>query len=113
MSAQSPDHQIAQQPSAQRGASRLLVVDRTTGTWTDRAVADPTDLLAPSDLLVVNNSRVVPARLLGRREPSGGKVECLLLRQIDDERWDVLMHPRQKMKLSQKSARLRLVRGAR
>ena len=79
-------------------ASRLLVVDRTTGTWTDRAVADLPDLLAPSDLLVVNNSRVVPARLLGRREPSGGGVECLLLRQIDDERWDVLMHPGQKMK---------------
>ncbi|MBK5298646.1 MAG: S-adenosylmethionine:tRNA ribosyltransferase-isomerase, partial [Vicinamibacteria bacterium] len=67
-----PDHLIAQQPSAQRGASRLLVVDRTTGTWTNRAVADLPDLLAPSDLLVVNNSRVVPARLLGRREPSGG-----------------------------------------
>ena len=93
-----PDHLIAQAPPSERGASRLLVVDRATGTWTDRMIADLPDLLAASDLLVVNNSRVVPARLLGRREPSGGHVECLLLRQIDDERWDVLMHPGQKMK---------------
>jgi S-adenosylmethionine:tRNA ribosyltransferase-isomerase len=93
-----PDQLIAQQPPAERGASRLLVVDRRRGTWADRAIADLPDLLAPSDLLVVNNSRVVPARLVGRREPSGGQVECLLLRQIDDERWDVLMHPGQKMK---------------
>jgi S-adenosylmethionine:tRNA ribosyltransferase-isomerase len=93
-----PDHLIAQQPSAERGASRLLVVDRARGTWSDKTIADLPDLLAPSDLLVVNNSRVVPARLLGRREPSGGQVECLLLRQIDDQHWDVLMHPGQKMK---------------
>ncbi len=93
-----PEQLIAQQPSPERGASRLLVVDRASGTWTDRVIADLPDLLAPSDLLVVNNSRVVPARLLGRREPSGGQVECLLLHQIDDERWDVLMHPGQKMK---------------
>ncbi len=93
-----PDHLIAQQPSSERGASRLLVVDRARGAWSDRTIADLPDLLAPSDLLVVNNSRVVPARLLGRREPSGGHVECLLLRQIDDDRWDVLMHPGQKMK---------------
>jgi len=93
-----PDQLIAQHPPAERGASRLLVVDRKGGTWTDRAIADLPDLLAPSDLLVLNNSRVVPARLRGRREPSGGQVECLLLRRIDDERWDVLMHPGQKMK---------------
>jgi S-adenosylmethionine:tRNA ribosyltransferase-isomerase len=93
-----PAHLIAQAPPPERGASRLLVVDRAAGTWTDRLIADLPDLLAPSDLLVVNNSRVVPARLLGRREPSGGQVECLLLRQIDDEHWDVLMHPGQKMK---------------
>ena len=93
-----PDHLIAQQPSAERGASRLLVVDRARGRWSDQTIADLPDLLAPSDLLVVNNSRVVPARLLGRREPSGGHVECLLLRQVDDQHWDVLMHPGQKMK---------------
>jgi len=93
-----PDRLIAQQPSPERGLSRLLVVDRATGTWADRAVADLPELLAPSDLLVVNNSRVVPARLLGRREPTGGYVECLLLQQVGDDRWEVLMHPGQKMK---------------
>jgi S-adenosylmethionine:tRNA ribosyltransferase-isomerase len=98
-----PDHLIAQAPPAERGGSRLLVVDRARGTWSDRVIADLPDLLNPSDLLVVNNSRVVPARLLGRREPSGGQVECLLLRQIDDERWDVLMHPGQKMKIGMRA----------
>lgn len=93
-----PDHLIAQEPPSTRGASRLLVVDRATGTWTDRHISDLPDLLVPSDLLVVNNSRVIPARLIGRREPSGGRVECLLLRQLADHQWDVLMHPGQKMK---------------
>ena len=93
-----PAQLIAQAPPAERGGSRLLVLDRARGSWSDRVIADLPDLLSPSDLLVVNNSRVVPARLLGRREPSGGQVECLLLRQLDDERWDVLMHPGQKMK---------------
>ena len=93
-----PAQLIAQAPPVERGGSRLLVLDRARGSWSDRVIADLPDLLSPSDLLVVNNSRVVPARLLGRREPSGGQVECLLLRQLDDERWDVLMHPGQKMK---------------
>jgi S-adenosylmethionine:tRNA ribosyltransferase-isomerase len=93
-----PEDLIAQQPPPERGSSRLLVVDRRAGTWTDAAIADLPGLLSPTDLLVVNNSRVVPARLLGRRHPSGGHVECLLLRQLDDERWEALLHPGQKMK---------------
>jgi S-adenosylmethionine:tRNA ribosyltransferase-isomerase len=55
------------------------------------------DFLRPSDLLVVNNTRVFPARLLGRRDPSGGAVECLLVRRLDQERWEALMHPGQKL----------------
>jgi S-adenosylmethionine:tRNA ribosyltransferase-isomerase len=93
-----PEELIAQQPPAERGTSRLLVVDRATATWTDRTIADLPALLTPGDLLVVNNSRVVPARLLGHRWPSGGHVECLLLRRLDQDRWEVLMHPGQKMK---------------
>ena len=93
-----PEALIAQQPPEHRGESRLLVVDRQAGTWRDHVVGDLPELLAPGDLLVVNNSRVVPARLLGRREPSGGHVECLLLRQLDADRWDALLHPGQKMK---------------
>ena len=61
-------------------------------------VADLPSLLQAGDVLAVNNSRVVPARLLGHRDPSGGAVECLLLRQLDDERWSALLHPGQKMK---------------
>jgi S-adenosylmethionine:tRNA ribosyltransferase-isomerase len=93
-----PECLIAQQPPAERGTSRLLVVDRRAGTWRDAHIHDLADLLSPADLLVVNNSRVVPARLLGHRDPSGGHVECLLLRQLDEERWEALLHPGQKMK---------------
>ncbi len=93
-----PDHLIAQEPPAERGTSRLLVVDRRSGTWSDRHIEDLPKHLNAGDLLVVNNSRVVPARLLGHRDPSGGQVECLLLRRLDEDRWDALMHPGQKMK---------------
>lgn len=93
-----PEHLIAQAPPEKRGASRLLVVDRASGTWQDRSVADLPDLLSPGDLLVVNNTRVIPARLIGHRDPSGGRVECLLLKPLDDERWEALLHPGQKMK---------------
>ncbi len=92
------DDLIAQAPPQERGTSRLLVVHRETGTWEHRQVADLPSLLRAGDVLVVNDSRVVPARLIGHRDPSGGQVECLLLRRIDGERWDVLMHPGQKMK---------------
>jgi S-adenosylmethionine:tRNA ribosyltransferase-isomerase len=93
-----PESLIAQEPPPDRGTSRLLVVDRQSGTWRDQAVADLPSLLSPGDLFVVNNSRVVPARLLGRREPSGGQVECLLLRQLHADQWEALLHPGQKMK---------------
>ena len=93
-----PEHLIAQEPSITRGTSRLLVVDRRAGSWTHHVIGDLPALLTPGDLLVVNDSKVIPARLLGLRDPSGGQVECLLLRRLDDDRWDALMHPGQKMK---------------
>ncbi len=93
-----PEHLIAQEPPPERGSSRLLVVDRQAGRWSDARIVDLPAHLASGDLLVVNNSRVVPARLLGHRVPSGGRVECLLLRRLDERRWDVLLHPGQKMK---------------
>jgi S-adenosylmethionine:tRNA ribosyltransferase-isomerase len=92
-----PESQIAQAPP-ERGTSRLLVLDRTSGTWRHQRIADLPGLLAAGDLLVVNDSRVVPARLLGHRDPSGGQVECLLLRHRGGDEWDVLLHPGQKMK---------------
>jgi S-adenosylmethionine:tRNA ribosyltransferase-isomerase len=94
-----PAELIAQTPPPDRAAARLLVLDRGRGVLSDRRVIDLPDLLAPGDVLVVNDTRVFPARLLGRRVPSGGAVECLLLKRIDDDRWDVLMHPGQKLRV--------------
>src|SRR6187455_3002057 len=70
---------IAQEPAADRGSSRLLHLDRATGAIAHTRFAALPDLLAPDDLVVVNDTRVFPARLLGRRVPSGGAVECLLI----------------------------------
>ena len=93
-----PPELIAQEPAAVKDSARLLHLDRATSSCSHRHVIDLPDLLTPGDLLVVNDSKVFPARLLGRREPSGGRVECLLLARIDDQRWDVLVHPGQKLK---------------
>jgi S-adenosylmethionine:tRNA ribosyltransferase-isomerase len=93
-----PDSLIAQDPPQERGGSRLLVVHRTGGI-AHTAFANLAEYLVPGDLLVVNNTRVFPARLLGRRVPSGGGVECLLLRELPtSNRWDALVHPGQKLK---------------
>ena len=93
-----PAELIAQEAAPVRDAARLLRLDRTTGACSHHRVADLDALLSPGDVLVVNDTRVVPARLLGRREPSGGAVECLLLARLDDERWDALVHPGQKLR---------------
>lgn len=92
-----PEHLIAQEPRA-RGASRLLVVDRAAGRWHEATIADLPSLLTSGDVLVANDTRVFPARLLGRRDPSGGAAECFLLERIDDHEWHGLVHPGQKLK---------------
>jgi S-adenosylmethionine:tRNA ribosyltransferase-isomerase len=98
-----PDELIAQE-AAPRGTSRLLVLDRTGGAIEHRHVADLSGLLRAGDLLLVNDTRVFAARLLGRRVPSGGAVECLLLgapieRQDDGSAvYEALVHPGQKLK---------------
>lgn len=92
-----PSSLIAQEPRP-RGASRLLVVQRSTGSWKESGISALPDLLTPSDVLVVNDTRVFPARLLGRRDPSGGAAECLLLERVDDTHWHALVHPGQKLK---------------
>jgi S-adenosylmethionine:tRNA ribosyltransferase-isomerase len=71
--------ELIAQTAAARGASRLLVLDRARGTFRHMHVRDLPGVLSPGDLLVLNDTRVFPARLLGRRNPSGGTVECLLL----------------------------------
>ena len=75
-----------------------MVVNRATGAIAHAHTGDLAGLLTPGDLVVVNDTRVFPARLHGRRVPSGGHVECLLLRRLDDERWDALVHPGQKLR---------------
>ncbi len=93
-----PPELIAQEPPAERGGSRLLLLDRASGAITHRTICALPELLVPSDVLVINNTRVFPARLLGRRVPSDGAVECLLTGHIEDDQWEALVHPGQKLK---------------
>ena len=92
-----PDELVAQTPRP-RGQSRLLVVRRDAATWEEAKIADLPGLLSPGDLVVANDTRVFPARLLGRRDPSGGAVECLLLSRAEEGTWEALVHPGQKLK---------------
>jgi S-adenosylmethionine:tRNA ribosyltransferase-isomerase len=98
-----PPGSIAQEASAERSDSRLLHLDRSTGVVTHGAIRDLPNWLNGGDVVVVNNTRVFPARLIGRRSPSGGAVECLLIERVGAEEsggevWDALMHPGQKLK---------------
>ena len=93
-----PGRLIAQD-ARPRGESRLLAVDRASGTWRELTFRDLPNLFDPGDLLVINDTRVFAARLIGRRDPSGGAVECFLLRRIEPgEVWEALVHPGQKLK---------------
>ena len=110
-----PHEQIAQRPLDRRDASRLLLLNRETGGFEDRMFVQFPELLTGNELLVLNNARVIPARLFGRRagvrsqKPSRatraehltGKVEVFLTRQIDAETWDALVRPGRKMHLGE------------
>ncbi|MBR7094981.1 MAG: tRNA preQ1(34) S-adenosylmethionine ribosyltransferase-isomerase QueA [Clostridia bacterium] len=87
-----PEELIAQTPSERRDASRLLVLDRQTGALSHRHFYDILDYIRPEDVLVVNSSRVIPARLLGEGK-SGAPVELLLLRMREGGRWETLVRP--------------------
>lgn len=104
-----PDELIAQDPPAERGESRLLSVPMAGGAIADARFSDLPSLLQPGDLLVANDTRVYPARLLGHRVPSGGAVECLLLESAGEGLWSALVHPGQKLK---PGARVRFGEGA-
>jgi S-adenosylmethionine:tRNA ribosyltransferase-isomerase len=100
-----PPELIAQEPADDRTGARLLYLPRVEGPVAHSRIALLGEFLRPADLLVVNNTRVFPARLLGRRVPSGGAVECLLVARLEaepagapGERWEALMHPGQKLK---------------
>ena len=95
-----PEELIAQTPLQQRDASRLLVLDKKTGETAHRHFFDITQYLRPGDCLVMNDSRVLPARLLGHR-PTGGAAELLLLKDLGDNVWECLAKPGRKLQESQ------------
>lgn len=92
-----PEKLIAQTPMEKRDASRLLVLNKTDGSLEHRHFYDLTEYLRPGDCLVLNDSRVIPARLFGVR-PSGGAVEVVLLKDLGDNRWECLSRPGKKMR---------------
>ena len=91
-----PEELIAQEPIEPRDHSRMLVLDRLAGTRTDRHFYDIVEYLKPGDCLILNDSRVLPARLYGHREPTGGAVELLLLTAKGADVWEVLAGPGRK-----------------
>lgn len=93
-----PAELIAQTPLEQRDASRMLVLDRGEQTWVDSGFKEFTRYLRPDDVVVVNNSRVIPARLIGRREETGGQVEIFLVREIEADVWQSMVRPGARLK---------------
>ena len=95
-----PEELIAQHPLERRDASRMLVVSRAAGAWRDASFTEFPSELREGDAVVVNNTRVFPARLVGRREPTGGRVELLLVRrrgEFEGEAWEVLARPARRL----------------
>lgn len=97
-----PPELIAQTPIAQRDASRLLVLDKESGAWSHQHFFDLPEYLHEGDCLILNNSRVLPARLLGQRLPGGGACEVLLLIDRGEKTWECLVRPGKKMRTGAK-----------
>ncbi|KRK79838.1 tRNA preQ1(34) S-adenosylmethionine ribosyltransferase-isomerase QueA [Companilactobacillus nodensis] len=97
-----PEELIAQTPIKDRDHSRLLVLDHETGEYQDKHFYDILDYLNPGDALVMNNSRVLPARLYGTKEDTDGHEEVLLLNNIEGDKWEVLMKPARRAKVGTK-----------
>ena len=97
-----PEELIAQIPLKDRTASRLMVLDRENKTIEDKQFKDILDYLKPGDCLVRNNTKVIPARLYGKKEETGADVEFLLLKRIEDDIWEVMVHPGKRLKVGAK-----------
>ena len=93
-----PEELIAQEPLPRRDASRMLILNREKQTWTDSNFAEFPPQLNAGDALVINNTRVFPARIVGRREPTGGRVEVLLVRELEPLLWESLVRPGRRLK---------------
>ncbi len=94
-----PQELIAQTPLADRASSRLMVVNRENGEIEHKHFYDIVDRLREGDCLVMNNTRVIPARLYGTKEGSGGKIEFLLLKRLELDKWEVILRPGKKAKV--------------
>lgn len=93
-----PSELIAQEPLEDRSASRLLMLHRKTGETQHHIFREITDYLAPGDCLVLNNTKVIPARLMGIREDTGAAIEILLLKRLKNDTWETLVKPGKKAK---------------
>ena len=94
-----PEELIAQTPLEKRDASKLLMVNRQTGEFQDRHFHSIIEMLEPGDALVMNDTRVLPARLHGQKEETGGHVELLLLKNTAGDEWEVLAKPAKRLKV--------------
>ena len=94
-----PEDLIAQDPLEKRSNSRLMVLDKETGDVTHRHFYDIKDYLRPGDCLVLNNTRVIPARLIGEKEETHSRMELLLLKRKSDNVWETLVKPGKKAKI--------------
>lgn len=94
-----PEHLIAQTPLKDRLQSRLLVLGRETGTIEHRSFQDVIEYLHPGDVLILNDTRVLPARLYGIKKGTGARIEVLLLKSIGDDRWECLVRPGKRAKI--------------
>ncbi|MDP4143971.1 MAG: tRNA preQ1(34) S-adenosylmethionine ribosyltransferase-isomerase QueA [Bacillota bacterium] len=94
-----PEELIAQHPAAKRDECRLMVLNKNTGGIEHKIFKDILDYIRPGDCLVLNDTRVLPARLIGAKEGSGGRMEFLLLKRIDKDSWETLVKPGKRAKI--------------
>ncbi|MCR5202668.1 MAG: S-adenosylmethionine:tRNA ribosyltransferase-isomerase, partial [Lachnospiraceae bacterium] len=94
-----PEELIAQDPLLKRDSSKLMILDKITGEHKTDTFSNVCDYLKPGDCLVINDTKVIPARLFGNRENTGGKVEVLLLKRKDSDTWETLVKPGKKAKV--------------
>ena len=97
-----PEELIAQHPLEKRDSSKLMILDKKTGDITHSSFHNIINYLNKGDTLVLNNTRVMPARLIGEKSESGGKIEFLLLKRIEGDKWECLAKPGKKAKIGQK-----------
>lgn len=93
-----PEELIAQHPMEKRDMSRLMVLNKETGEIEHKLFTDIVNYLDEGDCLVLNNTRVIPARLLGEKEGTGGKIEFVLLKRVEGDKWEVILRPGKKAK---------------